>query len=85
VKRPKCETCTHWRHLDYPSDPAAGGDRWGDCEFAPGPQDDTAERSGEVVPPRSKRMSVHDASFYVATLMTRSDFGCVEHAEAPPP
>lgn len=29
--------------------------------------------------------SVMDASGYEAELETRSDFGCVEHAEAPPP
>lgn len=89
-----CESCVHWDHAvgwddledytvarelgGYYDDPAVlavvaeNKGRWGSCERV-------THGWGN-----SQRAYVMDASDYAATLHTRNDFGCVEHAERVP-
>lgn len=92
-----CDSCVHWRRLDYEDpryrgvvnsddDPRADEDRspasWGSCvwvsRYNPSPMN--PEGDGDV-PGRlpAPRAFTVDASNYYSALVTRSDFGCVEH------
>lgn len=80
-----CETCTHWkRYADVDDwdlrdiawsveDPIS----WGHCQLIGLHDTYGGKVEGGV------RAYTRDGSEYRADLFTRSDFGCVEHAETP--
>lgn len=79
----RCAGCAHWSPTQYQPDIRPDLDtkpddwmgeeapgNWGYCQYAGefGPRD------------TSNRFFVSDGSDYPATLHTRSDFGCIDHA-----
>ena len=81
----RCGTCKHWERLQYewqgPIAPIILDSRkqennW-HGEKAPG-EWGWCKKAGEFGPKRSDRFYVVDGSEYIASLRTRSDFGCVE-------
>lgn len=91
-----CGSCVHWERLEYQysrsqREAAANGmegDEWGLCRFIAhdGRRTDEVFIDGAfkwVEKPASRLAYCTDASDYHGSLITRPDFGCIEHAARP--
>ena len=80
-----CETCVHWEGLSYSGDHARGDyekpepGEWGRCILI-GEREVGSGRRAEK--PTTPRAFTRDGSDYWSSLVTRSDFGCIEHTPA---
>ncbi len=94
---PRCRTCEHWADLENEWGEVKGltpdGESWGHCELLEMPESysdyrmDYSQDGSTFVPLGDSEPSIayaQDGSDYRASLMCRSDFGCVLHSPADP-
>lgn len=87
TKPERCATCKFWVPTEYDNrresyEPQEEGS-WGFCVLIGDYDrfDESAERPGRDL--TSPRAFTRDGSDYWSALLTRSDFGCVDHEAAP--